>query len=129
MYLFMVMAATTSELWADIGPFLGFVVPLLMAWGLKGDAPKWLKLVVSLALVAGLTALSLVTEPGPDVWTVEVVMHRGVVLLGEAQALYAVVTLAAARWFGETSMNKLPVFVPEVGLSVKGDFQEGRIDY
>ncbi len=103
------------DIWEGLAPFLGLAIPFIMARFVSAEASGRFKLIASLVLTVAITAVSLATEPG-EAFTLEMVAQRAGIILAEAQALYAVVTVWVSIKTDAESMNQIEAFKPRSGL-------------
>jgi len=110
-----IIAATQAEIFAAMAPWLGLLLPFVVAFVVKAEASTDLKRYITLGLTALVAVLSLVM----DDWSMfewSDLPERLLFTLGQAQAVYVVASLAVARWLDTDSLNELPAFRPDKGI-------------
>lgn len=114
--IIVVAMATAADIFTDIAPALGVIVPPLVAWASKHHAPAGVKRAVTFIVCAGVSIASLAMQDWTGITFADIV-ERFFVVVGESQVLYWTVDAwlrgALERPGG---IGSLKVFRPDAGI-------------
>lgn len=109
------LAASASEIFEAVTPYLGVVIPVVAAVLTKAQAKFGVKVSVALVLTVFVAVVSLASEPWDDV-TLKLVTDRLLIVFGQAQLVYVALTALVRKTTEKRSLNEVEAFSPEKGL-------------
>lgn len=109
-----VLVASMVEVFESAGPWLGVLVPFVVAFVAKAEATPTTKFVTALVITGGVGVASIALQNW-DEFTWRLLAERILIAVGEAQVIYFAVSAAVDRWTDKTSINQLHIFGPAEG--------------
>lgn len=103
------------EILEALSPYLGVIVPVLVALVSRAEAPARLKRRIALgfAVLVGVLSVALADW---GTFSEELLVERVLMAVGQAQLVYVAAREALERWTSVESPNQLPVFLPDKGV-------------